>query len=79
MHDEEMTLGQWLVTLLLLIIPCVNIVLLFVWAFSANTPIDKKRFAQAELIFAAIGLVLSIIFYAVFGAAMLTLFSTMGV
>ncbi len=56
-----MTLGDWVVTLLLLFIPLVNIVLLFVWAFSSDTNINKKNFAKAQLIFMGIGILLSIV------------------
>lgn len=30
--EDKMTLGQWILTTILLCIPCVNIVLLIVWA-----------------------------------------------
>ncbi len=78
MYDEELTLGQWLATIVIACIPCVGIIFLFIWAFGSNTPIDKKRYAQAQLIIAAIAIVLSIILYAVLGAALLATFSAMG-
>lgn len=53
---------EWLVTLLLLIIPLVNIIMLFVWAFGSGSNPSKANYAKATLIFAAIGLVLYILF-----------------
>lgn len=78
MYDDELSVGQWLGTLFLLCIPVVGFILLFIWAFGSNTQIDKKRYAQAQLILAAIGLVLGIIFVVIFGAALVTMFSAIG-
>ncbi|MBE5923775.1 MAG: hypothetical protein E7271_04805 [Lachnospiraceae bacterium] len=78
MHDEELTLGQWVGTVILTMIPCVGLICLLVWAFSGNTQIDKKRYAQAFLIFEVIMIVLTIILYAILGAAMFAMFSSLG-
>lgn len=48
------TVKQWLGTLALLMIPIVNIVLVFVWAFSKSTNINKRIFARASLLLTAI-------------------------
>ena len=55
---------------LLMCIPLVNLILLFVWAFSKDTNKNKKNFAIASLIMILISIVLSIVFSIVFGAAM---------
>lgn len=36
------SLGEWIVTYILCCIPCVNIIMLFVWAFGGNTNPSKK-------------------------------------
>lgn len=59
--NEPMTLKDWILTFLLLLIPIVNIVLPFVWAFSANVNKSKKTFFQAYLIFMLIGIVILLI------------------
>jgi len=69
-----MTLGNWIVTMLLLLIPIANIVLMFVWAFGSNTNPSKKTYFQATLIFAAIGLVLTILSW----GALLAMFAALG-
>lgn len=56
-----MTLGNWIVTYLLMLIPIANIVLMFVWAFGSNVNPSKKTYFQASLIMAAIGIILSIL------------------
>ncbi|WKY46497.1 zinc ribbon domain-containing protein [Eubacteriaceae bacterium ES3] len=76
---EEMSpvlsLGEWMLTLLLLIIPIVNLVMLIIWSADSGTNPSKRHFAQAQLIFMGIGIVLSIIFSLLFAAIFV---STMG-
>lgn len=76
--NEELTLGQWLGTIIISCIPCVGFIFLLIWAFGSNTQIDKKRFAQAELIVGAIMIVLMIILYAIVGASLFAAFSALG-
>lgn len=75
--EEPVTLKEWLITMLIMLIPCVNIVMMFVWAFSKDTKKSKSNFYKATLIFAAAGFVLSIIFSAAIGTIMVALFSSM--
>lgn len=67
--EEPVGVGEWLVSMLLMLIPCVNIVLMFVWAFSSREKRSKSNYFKAALIFAAIILVIYIIFIAIFGVA----------
>lgn len=48
--NDEMSVSEWFVTLLLVSIPVVNIILLLVWAFSSGTNINKQNFAKATLL-----------------------------
>ncbi|MBC3796212.1 hypothetical protein GH807_03995 [Acetobacterium tundrae] len=57
-----MTLGDWMLTLLLTYIPVVNLIMLIIWSVDEKTNVNKKHFAWAALIFMGIGVVLSIIF-----------------
>ncbi len=70
-QERPLTMGEWLVTLLILtFVPCVNIIMMFVWGFG-NGNVNRKRFCQAYLIIWAIMVVLMIILYAtVFSALM---------
>lgn len=65
---KPMTLGDWLITLLIQAIPLVGFIMLFVWAFGGDTHPSKKTWAQASLLFFAlimmIVLVLAIISFA---------------
>jgi len=56
--------------LLLSLIPVVNIVMFFVWAFGSENP-SRRNFGRAQLLILLIGVVLCVLF----GAALLSLFS----
>jgi len=57
------TTGDWILSILLLIIPIVHIVMPFVWAFSSSTPLSKKNFGKAILILWGACLVLVVSFW----------------
>lgn len=71
-YSEPMTLKDWIITLLLMLIPIANIVLMFVWAFGSNVNKSKKTYFQASLIMAAIGIVFFLIFGSVIFGALLS-------
>jgi len=52
------SVGDWIVILLLLSIPLVNLIVLLVWAFDNSTNTIKANFAKAALIWVGIFLVL---------------------
>ena len=62
-----MSVKDWVLTMLVMLIPCVNIILMFVWAFSKTENPNKSNFFKAYLIYAAISVVISIIFGIVYG------------
>lgn len=57
---DVMTTGEWVVTLLLLGIPCVNIIMLFVWAFG-NGNENRKNYCRATLIWMLVGIGIALI------------------
>ncbi|MCL2365035.1 MAG: hypothetical protein FWC71_10285 [Defluviitaleaceae bacterium] len=59
-----MTTKDWLITYLILLIPCVGWVMPFIWAFG-NGNINRRNWARALLIFWAISLFLVTIFWIV--------------
>lgn len=60
-----MKISDWIVTLLVLSIPCVGLVMLFVWGFGSTENQSRANFCKAALIWSAILLVLAFIFYMV--------------
>lgn len=63
-----MSMGDWVITLLLMGIPCLNIIFCCVWAFGKTGNVNRRNFCRAELIFIGIGIVLSIIFTVIMAA-----------
>ncbi len=73
-HDpnkDVMGMGEWLITLIVLAIPCVNIIMYFVWAFG-NGNENRKNFCRAGLIMMAVGIVLTILLYSVIGISIVS-------
>ena len=64
---EPVSVGTWVGILLLMCIPCVNIILLFVWAFGDGKE-SRKNWAKAQLIILAVVIVIYIILIFAFGA-----------
>ena len=64
---KPVSVGDWMLTYLLLCIPLVNIILIFVWAFGCNTPISKSNWAKALLIWTLIGIVFYALLFLVVG------------
>ena len=53
-----MSVGEWMVTMLVTAIPIIGFIMLFVWAFGDGSNPNKKSWARASLMFFAIGIVL---------------------
>lgn len=61
-ESSPVSLGDWILTLIILAIPIVGLVMLFVWGFSSGTHPSKQNYCRAVLIFALIGFVLVFLF-----------------
>ena len=68
--DAVVSTGEWMLTMLVLSIPCVNIIMLFVWAFG-NGNKNTRNFSRACLLWMVIMTAIVIIFYVIIGAAIL--------
>jgi len=66
-----MSTKDWVITLLISGIPIVGIVMIFVWAFGDNANPNKANWAKAALLMVLIVIGIYILFFAVFGAAIL--------
>ena len=72
---QPMTIGDWVVTLIVSYLPLVGFIMLFVWAFGDGTHPSKKTWAQATLIMFVVMIILFIIFFAVFASILGNIFS----
>ncbi|MCL2404277.1 MAG: hypothetical protein FWC92_01890 [Defluviitaleaceae bacterium] len=70
-----MSTKDWLLVFLIFLIPCVNIIMLFVWAFSGNGNHNRRNYARAYLIFIAIIIGLYLLAIIFFGAIMANMFN----
>lgn len=52
---------EWLITNLIMMIPLVNIVMMLVWAFGSNTNPNKANYFKATLILFAIVMVIYLV------------------
>jgi hypothetical protein len=76
MNDSEykpLKIGDWIITLILVGIPLVNIIMLIVWAVGGSVHPSKKSFAKAYLII--IGAVICIAILGALAALVLPLFA----
>lgn len=66
-ESDDVSMNEWMWTLLLLYIPVVNFILLIVWAFGGGTKASKANYCKAQLlwmlIFYCLSFVLTIIFF----------------
>ncbi len=76
-NAEPMSVKDWIITLLITYIPLVGLIMLLVWAFDSSTHPNKKNFAKASLVWMLIGIVLALIFFALFASMMMGVVGTM--
>ena len=57
------SVGEWVITIIIIAIPIVGFIMLFVWGFGSNTQPSKANWAKATLIMIGISIVLSFLFF----------------
>jgi len=58
---KPLTVGNWIVIMILLSIPVVNIVMLIIWAMGGSTQPSQKNYARAILLLFGVVAVLGIL------------------
>lgn len=58
--EEPVSMKEWALSILILMVPCVNIVMMFVWAFSTTEKKSKSNFFKAYLMM--LGIILALYF-----------------
>lgn len=77
-ESAPVSLGDWILTLIVLAIPIVGLVMMFVWGFSSGTHPSKRNYCRALLIFLLIAIILWILFMMLFGATLFSAAHSMG-
>lgn len=62
-NQSVVSIGDWMITFILMALPLINFIMLFVWAFGSGTSESKANWAKATLIFYLIGIILVIAFW----------------
>lgn len=66
------SLGEWIVTIIIGAIPCIGLIVYIVWAFSNTINVSKKNYCRAYLIITAAMIVLYIILMVIFGISFMS-------
>ena len=56
-NEKIVSTSEWIITNLIMLIPVVNIIMLFVWSFGNNTTLNKANWAKASLIVWTLGFI----------------------
>ena len=76
-ENSDETFGSWLITLIICAIPVVGFIYTCVLAFGSTTSPSRRNWARALLALMLIGVVVTILFSLLFGAALLASLSHM--
>lgn len=77
-NERPMTLGEWVLTILVLAIPCVGFIFYIVWAVSKNGNVNRRNYCRAMIIITAIAFVLYFIVFAAMGFGMISTVGSIG-
>ena len=64
--EKPMSVGDWLITIINLAIPIVNIIFYLYWAFSSTGNLNRRNYCRAALVIVVIALGIFVVF-AIFG------------
>ena len=70
-----MSIGDWIITSIILAIPIVGFVMLFVWGFGSNTHPSKANWAKASLIMIGISFLIVVSCFGLISGVIINLFS----
>lgn len=72
-----LTTGQFMIMDLLMMIPIVNLIILFVWGFSSTENENRKSWCKAKLIWMLIGIGITVILTIIFTIVGVSLFDSL--
>lgn len=75
-NDQPLSVGGWIATMIVLMIPVVNFIMLLVWAFGSGNK-SRKNYCLASLIIAVVMIALIMVFYIALGLSAASAFNTM--
>ena len=63
-NQDTLSVRDWMIVLLLISIPVVNVVMLFIWALSSEANVTKSNFSKAALMWFVVIVILWFVFFA---------------
>jgi hypothetical protein len=75
--EEPVSIGEWMLSMLLMFIPCVNIIMMFVWAFGSGAKKSKSNYFKAALIWMLIIIAISVVFVILTAVVGVSIFNSM--
>lgn len=73
--NPPISLGDWIISVIIKKIPLIGFIMLIVWAVDKNTDPNKANWAKAELIVRLIGIGIVILIISIIGFSFFTNFS----
>ncbi len=71
MQNDDVSVTDWVVTLIVLSIPFVNIIMFIYWIFSSSTKPSKKNFMLASLVLMLLAFALAFLLVMFGGTSMM--------
>lgn len=65
--EKPVSVGDWILTLIILAIPVVGFIMMVVWAFGGTPSVSKRNYCRACFVFVLISIVLGMLFLFAFG------------
>lgn len=63
--ESPLSLGEWLLTLLIGMVPCFGLIVYCIWAFGSGGNVNRKNFCRAYLIVNVIAFVIVMFFFVI--------------
>lgn len=67
MDQSPLSMGEWILTLIVGMVPCVGLIIFLIWAFGSNGNVNRRNYCRAALIIQIISLIVVIAFVLVVG------------
>lgn len=71
-QNSVVSVGDWMLTIFIMAIPFINIIMLFVWAFSGEPNKSEANWAKASLLWMLIIMIISFVIIGLIGGALLS-------
>lgn len=76
-NNQAVSMGDWIITLLISYVPIIGFIMLLVWAFGGGAKESKRNYARAILIVSIVLGVIGGIIGAIFGASFAAIIANM--